>query len=150
MFSECVDNTQSYSQLALLVSNNNVHSTTYCHSQYCSNMVNTYSQLALLVSNTIENSPPMEPESLPPPHSNYRLQLSDIVNTTHSPCVGGAVTSEVSLGASVSKDLHNVQLETGNDIIRLIRTVVLNLSHATLSTMCLLSFAVLCHHPMLV
>lgn len=49
MFSECVDNTQSYSHLALLVSNNNVHSTTYCHSQYCINIVNTHSHLALLV-----------------------------------------------------------------------------------------------------
>ena len=57
-----------------------------------------------------------------------------------SPCVAGAVTSEVGLGTGVSKDLHNVQLEIGNDIIRLIRTVdqVLN------STISLMQFSVPC------
>ena len=73
-----------------------------------------------------------------------------------SPCIAGAVTTEVDLGASVSKDLHNVQLVTGNDIMRLIRKVD-QLLNSTISLMqlslpcdtlvCSLS---LCHNLILV
>ena len=131
-------------------------------------------------TSTIENSPPMEPQSLTPwantepglilsPHSlSYsqawlvgHLKMIPLswqrewstqhwqhighsvgVLITHIllPCVAGAVTSKVGLGTSVSKDLHNIQLEIGNDIIRLIRTVypVLN------STISLMQFSVPC------